>query len=78
MKKLLCFFSLCTATTLLLIACGGAPECAVGEIQCSGMQVQTCGEDGTWGAPEDCAMGTCMDMGNGDECMSMGDDDSAN
>jgi len=78
MKKLTLLFAAFTVTGLLIVSCGGStPECVAGEVQCLAMQVQTCSEDGTWGAAEDCDIGTCMNMGNGDQCMDMGDDDDA-
>ncbi len=75
--------SLASVLTLLLtfVACGGAADCVAGELQCSGTQTQTCGEDGTWGAAEDCsgAGESCMTMTDGTEhCMAgMGDDDDS-
>lgn len=75
--------SLASVLTLLLtfVACGGEGDCVAGEHQCSGTQIQTCGEDGTWGAAEDCtnAGESCMAMDSGTEhCMAgMGDDDDS-
>jgi hypothetical protein len=76
------------ACALWVFGCGEELECAAGEEDCVGTQVRVCTADGTWGAPEDCDVGTCMDMGQGPQCMDMGmgddddssadDDDSAN
>ena len=40
--------------SIALYACGDDTSCTAGENQCSGEQVQVCGEDGTWGEPADC------------------------
>ncbi len=63
MKYLL---SLLTAS-LFLVALSGCPsECAEGDYQCDGEQIQTC-VDGEWSDPEDCedAAEACMTMDDG-------------
>ena len=39
---------------IFLYGCGDESGCTAGELQCSGDQVQTCLEDGTWSEPADC------------------------
>ena len=79
MKKVTICLTLLIASALWVFGCGGESECAAGEQECVGMQVRVCTADGTWGAAEDCDIGTCMDMGQGPECMDMmaDDDDSS-
>ena len=40
--------------SIALYACGDDAGCTAGENQCSGEQIQVCGEDGTWSEPADC------------------------
>ena len=47
-------FVLMAAGAMVLYGCGDDAGCTAGEQQCSGDQVQTCLEDGTWGEPADC------------------------
>ena len=80
MKRVTVFLSLLIASTLWVFGCGDDAECVAGEQECVGMQVRVCTADGVWGSTEDCDVGTCMDMGQGPECMDMmadDDDDSS-
>ena len=51
-------------TAIALHGCGDT-TCTTGEQQCSGDQIQTCLDDGTWGDAEDCAeTGTVCSSGH--------------
>ena len=68
-------FILIAAAAMVLYGCGDDAGCTAGELQCSGDQVQTCLEDGTWSEPADCpeAGQTCSSGHDGMEfvhCMA--------
>jgi len=55
------------AAFFAVTACGGTEtesECSAGAQQCVGEQIQTCGDDGTWGAAQDCAAGQACSEGH--------------
>ena len=66
--------------SMALYACGDDTACTTGESQCSGDQIQVCGEDGTWSEPTDCpeAGQTCSSGHEGMEFVHcMADDHGA-